>query len=152
MGGAMSGAGAVSASAMGAAGIGNAFGSGAVGGAAAPTAAGAAGAATGIGAATVNGAPGASSSASMQQIQQLMQLLKDFSSTDVLLALMLMQGSDPKNKSHGAGSGGALMGLLAGLAYSGQINPMSHNASAAVPSISHGSSTGGVGMHVNRHG
>ena len=85
-------------------------------------------------------------------MQQLMQLLKDFSSADVLLALMLMQGGDPKHKSPGAGSGDALMGLLAGLAYSGQINPMSHNASAGVPSIGHGSATGSVGMHVNSHG
>jgi hypothetical protein len=85
-------------------------------------------------------------------MQQLMQLLKDFSSADILLALMLMQGSDSKNKSQGAGGGGALMGLLAGLAYSGQINPMSHNANSSVPSIGHGSSTGGVGMHINSHG
>jgi hypothetical protein len=95
---------------------------------------------------------GAASSASTQQMQQLMKLLKDFSSADILLALMLMQGSDSKHKSQGAGSGDALMGLLAGLAYAGQINPMSHNSSSSVPSVGHGSSTGGVGMHINGHG
>lgn len=82
-----------------------------------------------------------------------MQLLKDFSSADILLALMLMQGSDSKHKSHGAGGGGdALMGLLAGLAYAGQINPMSHGSNSSVHSVGHGSSTGGVGMHINGHG
>ena len=102
----------------------------------------------------MNGLQGATSSASTQQMQQLMQLLKDFSSADILLALMLMQGSDSKHKSQGAGSGDALMGLLAGLAYAGQINPMSHNhnANSSVSSVGHGSSTGGVGMHINGHG
>jgi hypothetical protein len=150
MGGAMGAAGAVGAA--GFAGAGGAGGTGAIGGAAAAGAASAPGAAGSIGANSVNGTHTASSAASTQQLQQLMQLLKDFSSADILLALMLMQGGDSKNKTHGAGSGDALLGLLAGLAYAGQINPMSHHASSAVPSVGHGSSSGGVGMHINSHG
>lgn len=145
MGGAMGAAGAVGAA--GFAGMGGAGSTGAIGGAASS----AAGAAGSVGATSINGTHAASSAASTQQLQQLMQLLKDFSSADILLALMLMQGGDSKNKTHGAGSGDALLGLLAGLAYAGQIHPMSHHATSAVPTVGHGSSTGGVGLHINSH-
>jgi len=42
--------------------------------------------------------------------------------------------------------------MLAGLAYAGQINPMSQQASSSVPGLGHGSATGGAGLHVNSHG
>jgi hypothetical protein len=121
--------------------------------------AGAAGTAGGVGAtgaagaSSLHAAHSAASSASAQQLNQLMKLLKDFSSADILLALMMMRASESKDKVHHGGDGGALIGLLAGMAYSGQISPSgTHHHHGSVPHVGNGASTGGVGMHVNAHG
>jgi hypothetical protein len=115
--------------------------------------AGAAGAAGGVGHSPVHAAHSAGSSASTQQLDQLMKLLKDFTSADILLALMMMRASESKDKVHHGGDGGALLGLLAGMAFSGQIGHMgSHHHHGSVPHVGSGSSSGSVGMHVNAHG
>ncbi|HEY3965030.1 MAG TPA: hypothetical protein VGM05_10810, partial [Planctomycetaceae bacterium] len=111
IGGAIGGAGAISAPSIGFSAVGGAG------------AAGAAGGALSIGA---NGLHPAFSAATATQLQNLSQLLKDFSSADILLFLMLMRGLDPQHKVHGGGggTGGALLDLLAGLALARQVNQL----------------------------
>jgi len=146
----MAGGGAMAAGGVGFSGAG---GAGAAGAAGSTGMAGAAGAADGTGASSLHAAHSAASSASAQQLNQLMKLLKDFSSADILLALMMMRASESKDKVHHGGDGGALIGLLAGMAYSGQISPSgTHHHHSSVPHVGNGSSAGGVGMHINAHG
>jgi hypothetical protein len=83
-------------------------------------------------------------------LEQLSQLLKDFSSADILLALMLMRGSDSKDKTHGAGGGSsALIGLLAGMALAGQVGQMAGNLQSAGHSGAPGATAGIAGGQIN---
>lgn len=108
--------------------------------------AGGAGNAQSIGANSLNQA---FSAATTQQLQQLTHMLKDFSSAEILIALMLMRGDDDsKNKVHGGGGGGAgaLIGLLAGLALAGQIGQMTSDLTSTVQSAGGGAAAGGGGV------
>ena len=153
----MAGAGAISAPGIGFSGVAGAGAmdaGGAAGAAGAAGSAGAAGAAGPLGAAggavfSANGLNLAMSSASMQQMQQLVQLLKDFTSADILLALMLMRASDKKDHCGAASDGGALLGMLAGLALGTQVHQTSGNLQNGVPKVGHASPTGGVGGQMN---
>lgn len=93
------------------------------------------------------------SAATTQQLQQLTHMLKDFSSAEILIALMLMRGDDDsKNKVHGGGGGGggggagALIGLLAGLALAGQVGQMTSDLTLTVQSAGGGAAAGGGGV------
>jgi len=90
----------------------------------------------------------AMSSASMQQMQQLMQLLKDFTSADILLALMLMRASEKKDKNS-SDDAGAMLGLLAGLALAGQVSQLTGQSQNTVPNVGQGPAAGSVGMQMN---
>jgi hypothetical protein len=100
-----------------------------------------------------NGVHPAFSAATATQLQNLSQLLKDFSSADILLFLMLMRGLDPQHKVHGGGggTGGALLDLLAGLALARQVNQLTSDLTSTVPSTAHGATGGHTGGHLNLH-
>jgi len=105
---------------------------------------GAAGAA-GASAAGAGTAPGASPAASLNgalppQLQQLAQTLQDFSSAEILIALMMMKaagGGDDRDKSSGAA------GVLAGMAIAGLLGQGGQISQALNPAAPAGA-IGGV--------
>jgi hypothetical protein len=104
--------------------------------------------AAGTGPFAAHGIDLATSSASMQQMQQLMQMLKDFTSADILLALMLMRASEKKDKNS-SDDAGALLGHLAGLALAGQVSQLTGQSQNTVPNVAQGAQSGIVGTQMN---
>ena len=84
------------------------------------------------------------------QLQNLVQSLKDFSSAEILIALMLMRAaeSDPSKKHPG---GDAALGMLAGLAFASQFAHLGAGLahSQSVPDISGGGLAGSAGFQIN---
>lgn len=77
------------------------------------------------------------------RMQQLAEMIKDFSSAEILLMLMMMRGDDDRKCG---GAGGAAMGLLAGLALAGQINHMTSDLLQGMPAVG-GPPGGGAGTN-----
>lgn len=120
----------------GAAGIAGAAG---MGGAAGATAGSPTGAATAEGAAGLSGVP--------QSMQSLVNAMKDFSSAEILIALMLANAADGKDDEKSSGSAAA--GFLAGLALAnglGQGGDINLSVEVAGPQAAGGA---GLGLNVS---
>jgi hypothetical protein len=116
-------------------------------------------AAAGVGAGSAAGAAGATNATSANQLdpsaalsanmQNLVQTMKDFSSGEILMALMLAAASEKKDKNGGGGGGGGA--LLAGMALAGMMGAgqSSHlNLQIDAP-MTPGGMGGGGGMSIN---
>jgi hypothetical protein len=137
-------------------------GAGAMGGAAAMGTTGAAPAAgtapAGVAAPASTQQPDAANSINMRYLdgafpmglQHLAETMKDFSSAEILMALMILAAmeKDDDKKTHGAS--GAALGLLAGLALANQFNRSAEIAMNGPMQMPQGG--GGVGMNLNVSG
>ena len=127
----------------GAAGMGAAAG---IGGAAGATAGSPANSATALGATTQPGLP--------QNMQSLVDAMKDFSSAEILIALMLANAANGKDdeKSGGSAAAGFLAGLAmaGGLAHAGgDINLSVEVAGAQASGAAGGAGGAGLGLNVS---
>lgn len=127
----------------GAAGMGAAAG---IGGAAGATAGSPANSATALGATTQPGLP--------QNMQSLVDAMKDFSSAEILIALMLANAANGKDDEKSGGSAAA--GFLAGLAMAGglaqaggDINLSVEVAGAQASGAAGGAGGAGLGLNVS---
>ena len=81
-------------------------------------------------------------------VQNLMQALKDFSTADILLAMMLMKAADSQNHHKCQGADGAL-GFLAGMALASKFSHLAANMDFSQSVGQVGGAGAGVGQQVN---
>jgi hypothetical protein len=88
-----------------------------------------------------------------QNMQSLVNAMKDFSSAEILIALMLANAAGGKDdeKSGGSAAAGFLAGLAmaGGLAQGGDINISNDAAGAQAPAAAGGAGAGGTGLSMN---
>jgi hypothetical protein len=94
-------------------------------------------------ASATHGASGVRGQAAIE-LQQLAERLKDFSSAEILLALMMMRAGEKCEGCQGGSE--ALWGMLAGMAMAGQLAHACGQINSAAPAAGF---EGGMGMSLN---
>lgn len=84
-----------------------------------------------------------------ESLQSLAQTMKDFSSAEILIALMLSGGGRSKDDDEQGGGGGAAGAFLAGMAMAGMMGQQSHlNLQFNMPLAGSGQ-VSGAGLSLN---
>lgn len=85
-------------------------------------------------------------SAGNMNIEQLTQFLKDFSSAEILIALMMLSGGRGKDDDSKGGGSDAAMALLAGMALGAQMSSCQSPAATSMVSPTGGAMGGSLNM------